>query len=300
MAVRAGRAPLPFPARIARSDAALPLGLLAPTIVFLTLLILIPVVQAILLSFQAVEGTLGLEAYERMVNDIRFVDAIRNTVALLILVVPIQLVLALAMALLIHSRFPGHGVFLYIFALPLAISDLAAGIVWLSIFADTGYMNTVLGGLGLTSQPISFLSYENLQLVLGTVVVAESWRATAIVLVILLAGLQLIPREYFEAADLFGASRFKRTLLVVLPMLKPSLQSALIIRTIFAFQTFAVVLALAGRQLPVLSYEAFDWYSDKRNENVAAAYAALILLLTITVTFVYLRLLRVRETDVAR
>jgi multiple sugar transport system permease protein len=299
MAVRAGRA-LPFPARIVRSDAALPLGLLAPTIVFLTLLILIPVVQAVLLSFQAADGTLGLDAYQRMVNDIRFADALKNTVLLLVFVVPIQLVLALAMALLINSRFPGHGVFLYIFALPLAISDLAAGIVWLAIFADTGYMNTILGGLGVVAEPISFLSYENLQLVLATIVVAESWRATAVVLVILLAGLQLIPREYFEAADLFGASRLKRTLLVVLPMLRPSLQSALIIRTIFAFQTFAVVLALAGRQLPVLSYEAYDWYSDKRNEHVAAAFAALILVLTITVTFFYLRLLRVRETEVAR
>jgi multiple sugar transport system permease protein len=130
MAVRAGRA-LPFPARIARSEAALPLGLLAPTIVFLTLLILIPVAQAILLSFQAVPGTLGFEAYRRMVTDVNFADSLKNTLLLLVLVVPVQLVLALAMALLIHSRFPGHGAFLYIFALPLAISDLAAGIVWL-------------------------------------------------------------------------------------------------------------------------------------------------------------------------
>ncbi len=299
MAVRAGRA-LPFPARIARSDAALPLGLLAPTIVFLTLLILIPVGQALLLSFQATEGTLGIEAYRRMVNDVAFADSLRNTLLLLVLVVPVQLVLALAMALLIHSRFPGHGIFLYIFALPLAISDLAAGIVWLSIFADTGYMNSALAGLGLATEPINFLSYENLHLVLLTIIVAESWRATAIVLVILLAGLQLIPREYFEAADLFGASRMKRTLQVVLPMLRPSLQSALIIRTIFAFQTFAVVLALAGRQFPVLSYEAYDWYYNNRNEFIAAAFAALILLMTLTVTVFYLRLLRVKDAEIQR
>jgi len=299
VAVRAGRA-LPFPARFARSDAALPLGLLAPTIVFLTLLILIPVAQALLLSFQATEGTLGIEAYRRMVNDVAFADSLRNTLLLLVLVVPVQLVLALAMALLIHSRFPGHGIFLYIFALPLAISDLAAGIVWLSIFADTGYMNSALAGLGLATEPINFLSYENLHLVLLTIIVAESWRATAIVLVILLAGLQLIPREYFEAADLFGASRMKRTLLVVLPMLRPSLQSALIIRTIFAFQTFAVVLALAGRQFPVLSYEAYDWYYNTRNEFIAAAFAALILLMTLTVTVFYLRLLRVKDAEIQR
>jgi multiple sugar transport system permease protein len=299
MAVRAGRV-LSFPARIARSEAALPLGLLAPTIVFLTLLILIPALQAILLSFQAVEGTIGVEAYRRMVTDVAFVDAIKNTLLLIVLVVPIQLVLALAMALLIHSRFRGHGVFLYIFALPLAISDLAAGIVWLAIFSDNGYLNTLLVGAGVVTQPVTFLSYERLDLLLATVVVAESWRATAIVLVILLAGLQLIPREYFEAADVFGANRLKRTLLIVLPMLRPSIQSALIIRTIFAFQTFAVVLVLAGRQLPVLAYEAYDWYYNNRNEFIAAAFATLILVLTMAVTFIYLRLLSVKQTEVQR
>jgi multiple sugar transport system permease protein len=210
------------------------------------------------------------------------------------------MVLALSMALLIHSRFPGHGAFLYIFALPLAISDLAAGIVWLAMFTDQGYLNTILQGLGLIKEPIAYLSYENLKWIFLAVVVAESWRATAIVLVILLAGLQLIPRDYFEAAELFGATRIRRTLSVVLPMLRPSLQSALIIRTIFAFQTFAVVLAIAGRQLPVLGYEAYDWYYNNRNEHIAAAFATLILALTIAVTIVYMRLLRVRETEIAR
>ena len=90
---------------------------------------------------------------------------------------------------------------------------------------------------------------------------------------ILLAGLQVIPRDYFEAADVFGATTLKRTLFVVLPLLRPSLQNALIIRTIFAFQTFAVVFALAGRVIPVLAGESYNWYVANRNPNIAAAYA---------------------------
>lgn len=296
---RDGRGPS-IRARIARSEAALPLGLLAPTVLYLALLILVPVAQAILLSLQADDGAFTVSAYERMIGETAFAEALRNTLLLLVLIVPLQLVLALAMALLINSRFPGHGAFLYIYALPLAISDLAAGIVWLSIFTENGYLNTILTGVGLIREPIAYLSYENLHLVLMAVVVAESWRATAIVLVVLLAGLQLIPRDYFEAAEVFGASRWKRTLLVVLPLLRPSLQSALIIRTIFAFQTFAVVLALAGRQLPVLAYQAYDWYANSFNAHVAAAYAALILVLTMSVVVMYLRLFRVREAEMAR
>src|SRR5207244_11660860 len=106
--------------------------------------------------------------------------------------------------------------------------------------------------------------------------IAESWRATAIVLIILIAGLQLIPRDFFEAADLFGADRIRRTIHVVLPLLRPSLQSALIIRTIFAFQTFAVVFALAGRNMPVLAGEAYVWYAGNSTEHLAAAYAVVV------------------------
>jgi len=289
-----------FPARIARSDAALPLGLLAPSIIYLTLLILVPVAQALFLSIQTEEGAFTPDNYQRMVNDQAFFDSLFNTAKLLVFIVPIQLVLALVMALLINSRFPGHGIFLYIYAIPLAISDLAAGIVWLSIFNDNGYLNTILQGLGVIKEPISYLSYENLHLVLIAIVVAESWRATAIVLVILLAGLQLIPRDYFEAAELFGASRLKRTLIVVLPLLRPSLQSALIIRTIFAFQTFAVVLAMAGRQFPVLAYEAYDSYANLFNPRLAASWAGVILVLTLTIVIFYLRLFRVSEAETQR
>jgi len=97
MAVGARRA-ASFPAAIVRSEAALPLGLLAPTVIFLSLLILVPIAQAVLLSFQAADGTFGLDAYKTMFNDTAFAESFRNTILLLIAIVPIQMVLALAMA----------------------------------------------------------------------------------------------------------------------------------------------------------------------------------------------------------
>src|SRR5947207_9214970 len=283
-----------------RTERFLPFALLLPTIAFLTLLIVIPMVQALLLSVMAESGGLTLDNFRRMVADVNFSDAWRNTLLLLVLIVPLQIVLALAMALLIHSRFKGHGVFLYIYAIPLAISDLAAGILWLSIFTERGYLNTVGQGVGLIQTPPVYLSFENFGGLLAAIVIAESWRATAIVMVILVAGLQLIPRDYFEAADLFGANRIRRTIHVVLPLLRPSLQSALIIRTIFAFQTFAVVLALAGRNMPVIAAEAYSWYANNRDAHLAASYALLLLGLTIVFTFVYLRVLGLREAEVKR
>ena len=284
----------------ARTEELLPFALLLPSLIFLALLILIPMVQALLLAVQADNGGFTTEYLERMTGDVNFSDAWRNTLLLLILIVPLQIVLALVMALLINSRFRGHQWFLYIYAIPLAISDLAAGILWLAVFTERGYLNTVAQGVGLVDTPKVFLSFENLPGLLTAIVIAESWRATAIVMVILVAGLQLIPRDYFEAADLFGANRLRRTVHVVLPLLRPSLQSALIIRTIFAFQTFAVVLALAGRNLPVIAAEAYSWYANNRNAHLAASYALHLRGLTAIFTVLYLRVLGLREAEVKR
>jgi len=272
-----------------KSETILPYSLLVPTLIFVILLIVVPIGQAFLLAFQAPDSSFTFAHFQKMANDTSFGDALRFTFLLLIFIVPMQVVLAIIMALLIHTRFKGHTLFLYIYAIPLAISDLAAGIAWLSIFTERGYLNSILNQLGIFDKPFLFLSYQNLPAMFGTIVVAESWRATAIVMTILLAGLQVIPRDYFEAADVFGATTLKRTLFVVLPLLRPSLQNALIIRTIFAFQTFAVVFALAGRVIPVLAGESYNWYVANRNPNIAAAYAVLVLIFTVAATWFYLR-----------
>src|SRR2546423_10954311 len=163
-----------------RTEQLLPFALLLPTIGFLGLLIVIPMFQALLLAVMAEGGGFTLENFQRMVADVNFSDAWRNTLLLLILIVPLQIVLALAMALLINSRFRGHGFFLYVYAIPLAISDLAAGILWLAVFTERGYLNSTLQNAGVISQPILFLSFDNLGGILTAIVIAESWRATAI------------------------------------------------------------------------------------------------------------------------
>src|SRR5437879_13634949 len=114
----------------ARTEQFLPFALLLPSIGFLGLLIVIPMVQALLLAVMAEGGGFSLENFQRMFADVNFSDAWRNTLLLLILIVPLQIVLALCMPLLINSRFPGHGFFLSVYAITLAISHLAARHPW--------------------------------------------------------------------------------------------------------------------------------------------------------------------------
>ena len=112
------------------------------------------------------------------------------------------------------------------------------------------------------------------------------------------SGLQAIPDETLEAAELFGASYWQRVRHIMLPLLRPSIQVALILRTILALQVFAVVIALSGGDVvTVLANETFRQYFDLRNNNVASAYALFILLLSIASAVFYLRAVR-SETEV--
>ncbi len=277
--------------------AAGPYLLVAPAGLFLALFFAWPMLQSLLLAVQGEGGGFTTAFLRRMASDAAFWPAVRNTLLLLVAVVPLQIALALAMALLLTAGLRGAGFFLYAWSIPLAISDLAAGIVWLAIFTDRGYLNSLLVGLGLSETGFSFLSYEHPVSLFLAVVVAETWRATSLVMVILVAGVQVIPKDYGEAAEVFGAGFWQRLRHVTLPMLRPSLQVALILRTILAFQVFAVVIALAGSALPVLAGEAYNWYGNG-NVNVAAAFALLLLVFSIANTGIYLRALRVRDEQV--
>lgn len=270
----------------------LPYLLLLPATLFLLVFFLYPFVQIAVQAFTT-SGGLSLQNFATMGGHWKFGTTLTNTLLLCAVVVPLQLVMALTMASTVTRLKYGRNTILYIFTIPLGLSDLAAGIIWLAIFEQSGFLNSMLVGLGLTERPILFLGYQNLWIIFAAVVLAELWRATAIVMVILVSGMGLIPREYYEAAEVFGASPWQRFLKVTLPMLRPSLQTALILRTIAAFEVFAVVAALGGTTLPVLMGETYQWQFTLQDPGVAAAYALVILGISIAATLVFLRLLRV-------
>lgn len=274
-----------------------PYVLVAPSVIFLLVLFIWPLAETALMAFQSSDGGWTSQHITKMLGDHNFGLALKNTLMLVVVVVPLQMVIAIGLAMMLQNLDRGRMGFLYVWTIPLGVSDLAAGLAWLAIFSDRGYFNTMLAGLGFSSDPANWLSYQNPLALFVCVVIAEIWRSTAIVLVILVAGVQLIPKEYNEAAEVFGANPWKRFIKITLPLLKPSLQSALILRTVLAFEVFAVVYALAGRDFPVLVGEAYNWQGAYQNTNVASAYALFILVVSISSTLIYLKFLSVkRET----
>lgn len=238
-----------------------------------------------------------LDFINTMLSDRFFTSALWTTLLLTVITIPIQFVVALIMALVIQARLKGNLLFLYIFSIPLGVSELAVGIVFFLLFTERGYLNSFLQGLGLIDQTITFISAETRHWIIIAIVLAEVWRATSIVMVILVSGLQAVPTELLEAAELYGAGLRQRIRHVILPLLKPSIQVALILRTILAFQVFAVVMAISGGDVvTTLARETYRWYSDEiRNPNMAAAYAGFIMLISIFVAIFYLRAVRTQQ-----
>lgn len=270
----------------------LPYWLIAPATLFTVALFVVPFYGVASLAFGGAQGEFSLAAFKTMTEHWKFAPALKNTLWLAVLVIPLQLVMALAMAQMLNQIRQGRDLLLYVWTVPLGISDLAAGIIWLAIFEQTGFLNSFLVTAGSLAEPYNFLAFQNTGSMLVAVVLAEVWRATAIVLVILVSGMGLIPKEYGEAADVFGASAWQKFWHVTLPLLKPSLQTALILRTILAFEVFAVVAALSGTKFPVLMSETYNWQFNLQDGPVAAAMAMVILGISIVSTLIYLRVLR--------
>ncbi|WP_170504818.1 carbohydrate ABC transporter permease [Ruegeria arenilitoris] len=270
----------------------LPYFLILPVTLFLCLFFLYPFALVAQQAF-GTENGFSLDNFREVVNYWKFPISMKNTFLLAAAVVPIQLALSLLMATMVTKMQKGRDLVLYIWTIPLGISDLAAGIIWLAIFEQSGFLNSMMVGLGVTQQPVSLLSYQTPWVVFLAIMLAEIWRATAIMLVILVAGIGLIPKEYYEAADVFGASRWKQFTRITLPLLRPSLQTALVLRVILAFEVFAVVAALGGTIFPVLMGEIYAYQFDLQNGGAAAALAIIVLIISIVFTLIIMRALRV-------
>ena len=274
------------------NNRALPYFLIAPSVLFLGIFFLYPFFLVASQAFME-DGQFTFDHFNKVTSYWKFPISLKNTLYLTAIVVPIQLGLSLLMATMVSRMQKGRDIALYIWTIPLGISDLAAGIVWLAIFEQSGFLNSMMVGLGFLDKPTHFLSYQNPLMLFVAIALAEIWRATAIMLVIIVAGIGLIPKEYYEAGEVFGASRWQQFLRITLPLLRPSLQTALILRVILAFEVFAVVAALGGTLFPVLMGETYAYQFNLLDSHAAAAMAMIILALSIGFTLIILYLLRV-------
>ena len=171
----------------------IPFLLILPTVAYLGILMGYPLVENVRLAFSNPAG--ALENFRSLVSTKEFWQTLTNTLLLTVFIVPLQLILALALALFINKKFRGYTFVLYLITIPLALSDITASLMSYSIFAPSGYFNKILINLGILERPMYFFGYFFKERAFWIVVLTEVWRATPLVFVILLAGLQSINKK---------------------------------------------------------------------------------------------------------
>jgi len=261
---------------------------LVPLILYLGACTLGPVVSTLLLGFRDPKGHWGVGAFRTIASHYQFTDAVVNTLAITGLGLSLELCLGLVAAVILAGRLPAQGLVRACLLIPLGVPTIVSASAMRYVFGTVGCLNEVLNRLGLIALPIDWTGNRWLELV--TVVVADAWKVTPLVMLILLAGLQAIPRQLYEAAQTDGAGPGQQFLRITLPLLRPALTMALIVRGVDAFRIFALPLALAGRHLPVLSTYAYVEYLEYGNQHTAAASSVILLLMILMTIGAYLRL----------
>lgn len=261
---------------------------LAPLALYLFALTLTPVVSTLWLSLQDADGGWGLATFRTLAQQYQFGEAIGNTLAVTALGLTLEFVLGLATALLLVGHWRGQGLVRVLLLIPLGVPTIVAATSMRYMFGTVGYLNELLYQFGVIALPIDWTGSRWLALV--TVAVADAWKVTPLVMLILLAGLQSIPRELYEAAHTDGAGRWQQFVGITLPLLQPALTMALIVRGIDAFRIFALPLALVGRNVPMLSTFAYVEYLEYGNQHTAAASSVVLLVMILVTVGAYLKL----------
>ncbi|MCC6801090.1 MAG: sugar ABC transporter permease [Anaerolineae bacterium] len=290
------------PTPLTRRKALWGMALVAPNVLGLMFFFGIPVLMAFFTSFQKWNALrppqfIGIDNFTRLVDDPAFRQAFLNTLKLLALIVPAEVILALAVAAMLNQPLRGRGLYRMIYFLPVVTSTVAASIVWSSVFQPRyGVLSALLAPFGLGET--RWLVEPGLVLI--PIAVVAIWQRLGFDMVLFLAGLQTIPLELYEAARIDGANRWQRFLHVTLPLLSPTTFLVVVLAIISGFQIFDQVYVMTLRIVPggvggsatTLSYYLYRRAFTFSEYGYASAIALVLFLVILVVTLFQLRVQR--------
>lgn len=231
-------------------------------------------------------------------RDSAFIKSVSNTLVFTIMSVFLETLLGLIVALVVNSKFRGRGAMRGVMLVPWAVITVVSARIWEWMLQPTrmGLFNSLLSQLGLGSGDLSFLSDP--ALTLSSMIAIDVWKTTPYMALLILAGLQTIPAELYEAADIDGANRFQQFKNITLPLLKPALGVALIFRSLDALRVFDIFQVLLGsREYSMASYNYFQLIGN-RNMGLASAIGVIIFFIIFGFAIVFIKSMGVnREND---
>lgn len=279
--------------------------LLIPALLVLLLVFIYPIGRAFWLSFFTENlGTQlnpvfsGIGNYQRMLGDGRFWQTMGNTALFTVVSVVLELLLGLGIALVLNQSFRGRGIVRTIAIIPWALPTAVMGLAWAWIFNDQfGVVNDILQRLGLINTGINWLGEPNLAMV--ALIIADVWKTTPFISIILLAGLQSIPQDLYEAHAMDGANYWQSFYQITLPLLMPQILIALLFRFAQAFGIFDLVQVMTGggpagatETVSIYIYSMVMRYLDFGYGAALVVVTFLLLVLVVILTSYFFRKLR--------
>jgi multiple sugar transport system permease protein len=240
--------------------------MVAPSMILIAIVAAYPIIYAVWLSLHEYSvrqaglsrwaGSLGLKNYQTALQSSEWWAALRHTLIFTVSSVTLELLIGLGMALAMHAAFRGQGLLRTTVLVPWAVLTVVTAVMWRTMFVSPyGFVNTILGTqtVWLGSEPQALI----------VIILADVWKTAPFMALLILAGLQVIPGEVYEAAEVDGASTWQRFVKITLPLLTPAILVALIFRTLDALRIFDLPYVLTQGQngtstLSLISYETFQ------------------------------------------
>jgi multiple sugar transport system permease protein len=270
-----------------RRDKWIPYGLVAPYILHFAVFVAFPVVFSVVLTFHSWNiispmEFVGLANYTRLFKDRLFWQAIYNTLRFLIIHIPLQIVIALALAELLNRTIRGASFFRAAFFLPVIVSGVVVTILWQQLLGyNLGMLNRILTAISLPR--VAWL--DDPTVAMYSIAVMVTWKNVGLYVILFLVGLQTVPVQYYEAADLEGATSWQKFRFITLPMINPTIFTVVVLSTIGGFSLFIepYIMTEGGPMNSTLSAvmyiyrQAFQYYHMGYSATLGFFFALLIL-----------------------
>jgi multiple sugar transport system permease protein len=289
------------PTRRRWRDSSLAYVLIAPTVAVLLALSVYPLIYAVKVAFQSGTGESRrwtLEHFTRLISDSFFLAALGHTILYAAAALTFEFLLGLGLALLVDRPLRGRGLFRALLLVPMMLPPVVVGVVWrLMLNPDFGAINGTLRSVGFNTDALTWTASPKLAML--SVIAVDVWQWTPFVFLVLLAGLQAIPQEPYEAARIDGSSAWQTFRFITLPLLKPAMLIALLLRTMDLLRVFDQIFILteggpgfATETVSLYIYRAAFRFFDF---GYAAAMSFVLLIITNLISAGYIRLLQRQE-----
>ena len=240
----------------------------------------------------------GTSNFEYLLTDPDWWVAVRNTMVFTIVSITIETLLGLGIALALNAHFRGRGLLRAAVLIPWAIPTVVSAQMWSWMFNDVfGIINVVLQKLGLIAQPIAWTASPDTALI--AVIIVDVWKTTPFMALLILAGLQMLPSECYEAAKVDGVHPLRVFWSVTLPLLRPALMVAIIFRALDALRIFDLIYVMTGNNKSTMSMSVYarQQLVDFQDVGFGSAAATMLFLIIAVITAVYMTAARVGRED---